>query len=189
MPSPVSTMVAACWLLHYHSPLCIILDVYIPGKSGLDVLKELATQHHPAPVFIISGQGDIPMAVEAITNGALDFIEKPFRGTEVVARKLLRRSEPEVKIIAISGYAFVKTSSRRPISFECRSNWVLPAICANPSAPASWWRRSKNIAYLFHGVDECLTGVRYGSSCAAGYQDEEQEPLATAMPVLGRLLF
>jgi FixJ family two-component response regulator len=68
------------------TPLCIILDVNIPGRSGLDILKELNAKDYPAPIFIMSGQGDIAMAVDAIRNGALDFIEKPFRGRDVVAR-------------------------------------------------------------------------------------------------------
>ena len=69
-----------------NTPLCIILDVHIPGKSGLDILKQLNAQDYPVPIFMISGQGDIAMAVDAIRNGALDFIEKPFRGSDVVAR-------------------------------------------------------------------------------------------------------
>jgi FixJ family two-component response regulator len=68
------------------TPSCILLDVNIPGKSGLDILKELRGEDYPAPIFMISGQGDIAMAVSAIKNGALDFIEKPFRGGEIVAR-------------------------------------------------------------------------------------------------------
>jgi FixJ family two-component response regulator len=68
------------------TPACILLDVNIPGKSGLDILKELRGEDYPAPIFMISGQGDIAMAVSAIKNGALDFIEKPFRGGEIVAR-------------------------------------------------------------------------------------------------------
>jgi FixJ family two-component response regulator len=68
------------------TPACMLLDVHIPGKSGLDVLKELHGEDYPAPIFMISGQGDIAMAVSAIKNGALDFIEKPFRGSEIVAR-------------------------------------------------------------------------------------------------------
>jgi FixJ family two-component response regulator len=68
------------------SPLCMLLDVHIPGKSGLDILKELRAQDYPAPIFIISGLGDIAMAVDAIKSGALDFIEKPFRGNEIVQR-------------------------------------------------------------------------------------------------------
>jgi FixJ family two-component response regulator len=56
------------------TPTCIILDVNMPGRSGLDILKELNAEHYPAPIFIISGVGDIPMAVDAIKNGAFDFI-------------------------------------------------------------------------------------------------------------------
>src|SRR5580700_7246453 len=68
------------------TPACILLDVHMPGRSGLDILKELNAQHYGAPIFIISGQGDIPMAVDAIKNGALDFIEKPFDADTVVAQ-------------------------------------------------------------------------------------------------------
>src|ERR1700748_846160 len=67
-------------------PACMLLDVHIPGKSGLDILKELHGEDYPAPIFIISGQGDIAMAVSAIKSGAIDFIEKPFRGNEIVTR-------------------------------------------------------------------------------------------------------
>src|SRR5215468_2285810 len=69
-----------------HQPDCIILDVHMPGRSGLDILKELRNQHSAVPLFIISGQGDIPMAVDAIKNGALDFIEKPFHAETLVTR-------------------------------------------------------------------------------------------------------
>ena len=67
-------------------PSAILLDVHIPGKSGLDILKELHGEDYPAPIFMISGQGDIAMAVSAIKSGAIDFIEKPFRGSEIVTR-------------------------------------------------------------------------------------------------------
>jgi len=69
-----------------HQPDCIILDVHMPGRSGLDILKELHNQNCSVPLFIISGQGDIPMAVDAIKNGALDFIEKPFNAETLVTR-------------------------------------------------------------------------------------------------------
>src|SRR6202043_2526399 len=68
------------------TPACILLDVHIPGKSGLDILRELHGGVYPAPGAMISGQGDIAMAATAIKTGALDFIEKPFRGSEIVAR-------------------------------------------------------------------------------------------------------
>lgn len=67
-------------------PACILLDIQIPGMTGLDILGELQAKTYPAPVFIISGKGDIPTAVEAIRRGARDFIEKPFRGREFVLR-------------------------------------------------------------------------------------------------------
>ncbi len=78
-----SSLMAA---MRTQSPACILLDVHIPGKSGLDILKELNARNHPAPVIIISGKGDIAMAVDSIKSGALDFIEKPFSGSDVVAR-------------------------------------------------------------------------------------------------------
>src|SRR5258708_25767599 len=52
------------------SPVCIILDVHIPGKSGLDILKQLDAQDYPVPIFILSRRGDIAMAVDAITHCA-----------------------------------------------------------------------------------------------------------------------
>jgi FixJ family two-component response regulator len=69
-----------------HPPACVFLDVHMPGRSGLDILKALNADHYPAPIFIISGQGDIPMAVTAIKYGAFDFIEKPFDAGQIVDR-------------------------------------------------------------------------------------------------------
>jgi two-component system response regulator FixJ len=66
-------------------PACVILDVHMPGRSGLDVLNELGPGF-PGIVFMISGQGDIPMAVEAVKLGAHDFLEKPFDAETVVTR-------------------------------------------------------------------------------------------------------
>jgi two-component system, LuxR family, response regulator FixJ len=65
-------------------PACVLLDVHMPGRSGLDVLKALDPPTFQAPIFVISGQGDIPMAVSAIKLGAVDFIEKPFDADTVV---------------------------------------------------------------------------------------------------------
>ena len=67
-------------------PGCVLIDVHLPACSGLDVLRRLDAQHYPAPILVISGRGDIPTAIDAIRSGALDFIEKPFDPTNVVAR-------------------------------------------------------------------------------------------------------
>ena len=68
------------------TPACILLDVNMPGRSGLDMLRELDAPHYPAPILIVSGQGDVPTAVNAIKSGALDFIEKPIEAAAVIAR-------------------------------------------------------------------------------------------------------
>jgi two-component system, LuxR family, response regulator FixJ len=60
------------------SPAAIVLDVMLPDQSGLDVLRALKGAGHPAPIILVSGHGDIPMAVEGVKLGAFDFIEKPF---------------------------------------------------------------------------------------------------------------
>jgi FixJ family two-component response regulator len=73
-------------LAHERAPVCMFIEVRNPDQSGLDILKKLRAEDYPAPIFIISGHGDIPMAVSAIRHGALDFIEKPFRSSDVVAR-------------------------------------------------------------------------------------------------------
>lgn len=67
-------------------PVCVFLEVRIPDKIGLDILKKLRSENYPAPIFMISGQGNISMAVDAIKIGAIDFIEKPFRSSEISAR-------------------------------------------------------------------------------------------------------
>jgi FixJ family two-component response regulator len=65
---------------------CVLMDVHMPGRSGLEVLEALGGHEAHAPIFIISGQGDIPMAVNAIKAGAHDFIEKPFEADQVINR-------------------------------------------------------------------------------------------------------
>jgi FixJ family two-component response regulator len=67
-------------------PACIILDVNLPGRSGIEVLAELNAQRYSAPILMMSGEGDIAMAVSAIKTGAFDFIEKPFQADAVVGR-------------------------------------------------------------------------------------------------------
>jgi FixJ family two-component response regulator len=65
---------------------CIVLDVRMPGMSGLALQKELQTQRVTIPIIFISAFGDVPLAVRACREGALDFIEKPFRDDLLLAR-------------------------------------------------------------------------------------------------------
>jgi FixJ family two-component response regulator len=63
---------------HPDAPACVVLDVWMPGMSGLDLQKELATAGVEIPLIFITGHGDIPMSVRAIKAGAIDFLTKPF---------------------------------------------------------------------------------------------------------------
>lgn len=67
-------------------PACVILDIYMPGRSGLEVLRDLDAANYPAPIFIASGRGDIPSAIEAVKNGAFDFFEKRQHAGSLVER-------------------------------------------------------------------------------------------------------
>ena len=58
---------------------CLVLDIRMPGISGMELLTKLADDNIYIPTIIITGHGDIPMALEAIDKGAVDFLEKPFR--------------------------------------------------------------------------------------------------------------
>jgi two-component system, LuxR family, response regulator FixJ len=69
-----------------HVPASIFLEVQMPERSGLDLLKRLREENCPAPIFVTSSNGDIATAVEAVRSGAADFIEKPVNGREVVER-------------------------------------------------------------------------------------------------------
>src|ERR1044071_6372908 len=59
-------------------PACVILDVCMPGRSGLDILKDIDAYNYAASIIVMSGRASIAMAVEAIKNGAHDIVEKPF---------------------------------------------------------------------------------------------------------------
>ena len=65
---------------------CLITDIRMPGMSGLDLQRELKDRGAPIPVILITGHGDVPMAVDAMKEGALDFIEKPFRDQDLLDR-------------------------------------------------------------------------------------------------------
>jgi FixJ family two-component response regulator len=62
------------------APACLVLDVRLPGVSGLDFQRDLAARNIAIPIIFITGHGDIHMSVEAMKAGALEFLTKPFRG-------------------------------------------------------------------------------------------------------------
>jgi len=83
-------------------PTCLILDIRLPGQSGLDLQRDLNARHSELPIIFITGHGDIPMTVQAMKAGAIEFLTKPFRDQDLLdavylglARDRTRREESE----------------------------------------------------------------------------------------------
>ena len=69
-----------------HRPGCLVLDIRMPGLGGLELQQELLDRGSTLPIIFITGHGDVPMAVEAMQKGAVDFIQKPFRDQDLLDR-------------------------------------------------------------------------------------------------------
>ena len=65
-------------------PSCLVLDVRLPGMSGLEVQRKLREMGVPMPIIFMTGHGDIPMTVEAMKSGAVEFLTKPFRDQDLI---------------------------------------------------------------------------------------------------------
>jgi FixJ family two-component response regulator len=65
---------------------CLVLDIRMPGMSGLELQEELNSRGAMLPIIFITGHGDVPMAVEAMQRGAMDFLQKPFRDQDLLDR-------------------------------------------------------------------------------------------------------
>jgi len=65
-------------------PACLVLDIRMPRMSGLDLQRELASAETTPPIIFITGHGDIPMAVQAMKDGAVEFLQKPFNDQELI---------------------------------------------------------------------------------------------------------
>jgi FixJ family two-component response regulator len=92
------------------APGCVVLDVRMPGMSGLELAARLADLRSTLPVLLITGHGDVPMAVRALKNGVFDFFEKPFND-----QALLERIQQ-----AIDHDAVARQSRRHVEQFEFR---------------------------------------------------------------------
>ena len=98
-------------------PGCIVLDVRLPGLSGLDFQRELASSNISLPVIFITGHGDVPMSVRAIKAGAIEFLTKPFRDQDLldavhigIERDRLQRQA--AKVVAILRDCFASLTLR-----------------------------------------------------------------------------
>ena len=69
---------------HYHGPGCLVLDVRMPGLTGLDLQEGLAAAGYTMPIIFVTGHGDVPTSVRAMKAGAVDFLTKPFKAQELL---------------------------------------------------------------------------------------------------------
>ena len=83
-------------------PGCLVLDVRMPGLSGMELQEQLNLQGAIIPVIFVTGHGDVPMAVEAMQHGAFEFLQKPFRDQDLldrIQRALVRDRENRVQLL------------------------------------------------------------------------------------------
>ncbi|QAU48335.1 response regulator FixJ [Bradyrhizobium guangzhouense] len=95
---------------------CVLSDVRMPGIDGIELLKLMKAQHSAFPILIMTGHGDVPLAVEAMKLGAVDFLEKPFEDDRLLTmiESAIRQAEPAAKIEAISQDIAARVASLSP---------------------------------------------------------------------------
>jgi FixJ family two-component response regulator len=108
-------------------PSCLILDVRLPGVSGLDLQRELGRRGQEIPIIFITGHGDIPMSVRAIKAGAVEFLPKPFRDQDLLdaigqalQRDLAARQQRAELSEVRARHASLTTRERQVMSFVVR---------------------------------------------------------------------
>ena len=95
---------------------CVLSDVRMPGLDGLELLKRLKAQRTPLPIIIMTGHGDVPLAVEAMKHGAIDFLEKPFEDDRVIARinEAIRQGQEHARDDALASEIVARIASLSP---------------------------------------------------------------------------
>ncbi|HVY79589.1 MAG TPA: response regulator transcription factor [Steroidobacteraceae bacterium] len=86
---PAATFASAQEFLASYNPAmagCVVLDIRMPGMSGMELQEALNERGAVIPVIFVTGHGDVPMAVEAMRHGAFDFLQKPFRDQDLIDR-------------------------------------------------------------------------------------------------------
>jgi two-component system response regulator FixJ len=83
---------------------CVVSDVRMPGLDGIELLKRMKAGHSSFPIVIMTGHGDVPLAVEAMKLGAVDFLEKPFEDDRLIGmiEAAIRQTEPALKSQAVT---------------------------------------------------------------------------------------
>lgn len=148
-------------------PTCLILDIRLPGQSGLDLQRELAAANRVIPIIFVTGHGDIPMSVQAMKRGAIEFLTKPFRDQDLLdaiqlglSRDCARR-DSEKDLIALR---------ERFASLSPREREIMIQVACG--------RMSKQIAYDI-GIAEATVKVHRSRAM--------QKMQASSLPELGRM--
>ena len=95
---------------------CVVSDVRMPGLDGIELLKRMKAQQSAFPILIMTGHGDVPLAVEAMKLGAVDFLEKPFDDDRLTAmiESAIRQAEPTAKNEAVAQDIAARVASLSP---------------------------------------------------------------------------
>ncbi|MFZ2156384.1 MAG: response regulator FixJ [Bradyrhizobium sp.] len=109
---------------------CVVSDVRMPGIDGIELLKRLKATHSTFPILIMTGHGDVPLAVEAMKLGAVDFLEKPFEDDLLVGmiEAAIRQAEPAAK-----GEAVTHDIAARVATLSPRERQVMEGLIAGLS--------------------------------------------------------
>ena len=109
---------------------CVVSDVRMPGIDGIELLKLLKASHSAFPIVVMTGHGDVPLAVEAMKLGAVDFLEKPFEDDRLIAMidTAIRAAEPTAKSEAVAHDIAARVASLSP-----RERQVMDGLIAGMS--------------------------------------------------------
>ena len=95
---------------------CVVSDVRMPGLDGIELLKRMKADQSKFPIVIMTGHGDVPLAVEAMKQGAVDFLEKPFEDDRLIGmiEAAIRQAEPNLKSGALAQDIAARIASLSP---------------------------------------------------------------------------
>jgi FixJ family two-component response regulator len=148
-------------------PTCLVLDVRLPGQSGLDLQRKLASANRDIPIIFITGHGDIPMSVEAMKRGAIEFLTKPFRDQDLLEAIQVGLSRDRARRQSDQALAELR---QRFASLSSREREILIQVARG--------RLSKQIAYDL-GIAEATVKVYRGKLM--------HKMKAGSLPELGRM--
>src|SRR6201993_1338613 len=148
-------------------PTCLVLDVRLPGQSGLDLQRELTAANRELPIVSVPGHGDIPMSVQAMKGGAIEFLTKPFRDQDLLDAIQLGLSRDHARRESEEALADLR---ERFASLSPREREIVIQVARG--------RLSKQIAYDI-GIAEATVKVHRSRAM--------QKMRAGSLPELGRM--